>query len=165
VFSVVALAGWYSRTNAVPALRKRDFVKNMVYVYSFGPGICSSPAASASPFGNKVLAWLRLSGIPHQVEFTTSTGPTGKLPFIELNGVSTGDSSAIIERLKQEFTVDPDAHLSPEQKAVSLAFQRMLEEHFYFILIHFRWDDHRLPYLANSFFAGAPSLIKSIVPR
>ncbi|KAF4711738.1 hypothetical protein FOZ63_005881, partial [Perkinsus olseni] len=60
---------------------------------------------------------------------------SGKVPYIELNGQVYGDSSAIVEMLSEKYNKDLDADLSPEQKAMSVAVQRMVEEHAYFLSV------------------------------
>jgi glutathione S-transferase len=51
-------------------------------------------------------------------------------------GERVGDTELIIERLTRELRVDPDAHLTPFQRATGLAIRRMFEEHFNFSHMH-----------------------------
>ena len=98
-----------------------------------------------SPFCCKLETWLRMTKIPYEVidVFDPRRGPKGKVPFIEDAGQHLGDSSAIIEYLKNTRQVDPDAHLDERQTATSLLVQRTLEEHFAFITLytHFIRED------------------------
>jgi hypothetical protein len=63
-----------------------------------------------------------------------------QIPHITLNGVSTPDSSLIIERLTKELNLeDLDSWMSPESKAISRAFQSMMETDLYFCILWQRW--------------------------
>lgn len=96
-----------------------------------------------SPFTLKLETWLQLAGIPYQVIEVKNPrkGPKGKVPFIEDGGRVMGDSSLIIEHLSRSRGIDLDAGLDRAARADQLAFQRLLEEHFYFILAYSRWLD------------------------
>ena len=103
------------------------------------PGAWGLP--SVSPFCLKLDAFLRLSGIEHE-SLTTSTpfaGPKKKAPWIEYKGHKLGDSSFIITFLEEEFGVDVDAHLSDEQRGISVAVQRLVEENLYWAMVYDRW--------------------------
>lgn len=58
-------------------------------------------------------------------------GPKGKFPWAEYNGVYLSDSSFIVEFVNKEFKVDLNSHLSPEEKGMGRAIQKMLEENTY----------------------------------
>lgn len=110
---------------------------------------------NVSPFGLKLEAWLRLADIPYTVEPSTSLSkaPKGKLPYIRDDGRLIGDTTLIIEHLKATRGIDPDAGLSPRDRAEALALQRLLEEHFYFALVYSRWiDEAGWATLAPAFF-------------
>ena len=91
---------------------------------------------SAGPFAIKLLAWLKLTGVPFEqvIEDNPSKGPKGKNPWIEIDGKPMGDSELIIDFLSKTFAVDPDAGLAPEKKAIGLAWRRTFEEHFHQVL-------------------------------
>ena len=96
---------------------------------------------SVSPFCLKLDAYLRMTGIPHK-SVTVPTpfgGPKGKAPWIEHDGKKIGDSGFIIDYLKKTFGKDPDASLSPSDRAVSLAMRRLLEENLYWAMVYDRW--------------------------
>jgi glutathione S-transferase len=98
---------------------------------------------NVSPFTLKLETWLRLAGIPYEVVEVRNPkhGPKGKAPFIEDGGRKIGDSGLIIEHLSRSRGVDLDAGLDRAARADQLAFRRLLEEHFYFILGWSRWID------------------------
>jgi glutathione S-transferase len=114
---------------------------------------------NVSPFGLKLEAWLRLADIPYTVEPSVDLGraPKGKLPYIRDEGRLIGDTTLIIEYLKVTRGIDPDAGLSPRDRAEALALQRLLEEHFYFALTYSRWiDEAGWATLAPAFFGRFP---------
>jgi len=114
---------------------------------------------SPSPACLKLAVWLRMQGIPYTDEVVDlSVAPKGKMPYVELDGKLLGDSTLIIEHLKQTRGLDPDRCLSPVEAAVALAFRRMLKENFYWVIIHDRWAND------ENFAAYAPLLGASIFP-
>ena len=102
-----------------------------VYTFSAGWGL-----PSTGPFAMKLIKWLELAGIPFRQKFENNPGkgPKGKNPWIELNGERIGDSEVIIDLLAKRSGFDIDAGLTPEQKALSHAVRRMVEEHFHQVL-------------------------------
>lgn len=63
----------------------------------------------------------------HAGRFSTK----GKTPWMELNGQPVADSQLAIEFLKKKLDIDPDKHLSEEQKSVGRAFLKLTEENLY----------------------------------
>ena len=103
------------------------------------------PEASAFTF--KLEAWVRMAGISHETqlgsihEFAAIT-PRRLLPFVELDGEIIGDTSSIIERLKQQYN-DPlnDARLNDGENALGTLVKSLCEHELFFIMIHGRWID------------------------
>ncbi|AKT42149.1 glutathione S-transferase [Chondromyces crocatus] len=91
----------------------------------------------------KLETWLRLAGIPYELApHDFSVAPKGKIPYVtEDDGAPLGDSTFIIEHLVKTRGHDPDAGLSREQRAIGLAFRRMLKENLYWVLIQMRFRD------------------------
>jgi glutathione S-transferase len=120
---------------------------------------------NVSPFCCKMETWLRIAGIPYEVIDTPNPrkAPKGKVPFIDDGGLRLGDSSLIIDHLKKTRGVDPDAHLDAGQRATALAVQRMIEEHFVFVILytHFIRDDGWQ--LMRHTFDGVPAFIRPLV--
>jgi len=87
-----------------------------------------------SPFALKVETYLRMAKIPYHVDFDEPYGPTGKCPWITLNGEDICDSHVIIERLGKHFNKDFSSKLTLLEKAEGRAFQVMMEEHFFWVL-------------------------------
>lgn len=91
---------------------------------------------TSGPFALKLLKWLDLAGIPYDQVFedVPFKGPKGKSPWIELDGQRIGDTEVIIDLLVRRSRFDIDRGLSDEERAVSHALRRMLEEHFHMVL-------------------------------
>ncbi|MCB9565844.1 MAG: glutathione S-transferase family protein [Myxococcales bacterium] len=105
---------------------------------------------SLSPACAKLETWLRLAEIPYEVStrLDMANAPKGKVPFIEYRGEMLGDSTLIIERLRRDLGVDPDAGLSKVHRAISIAFRRLLKEQVYWHMVDQRygetnWPQHR----------------------
>jgi hypothetical protein len=110
----------------------------MLTVHKFGPA-WGTP--DISPFVVKLETYLRLAGIPYESKpGDPRKGPKQKLPYVDDDGALLGDSRLIIEHLEARRGVSLDAHLSPKQRAVAAAFQSMLEEHLYFVIVYERWQ-------------------------
>ena len=139
-----------------PYSRVPDPVENHVYVFQVNG---NEKLSSFSPPCIKLAHWLRMANVPHTLmdTFPPTPGPTGKFPYVELNGETIGDSSHIIDRLEAAFRKDLDAGLSSEEKALALAVQRMIEEHLYFIELHYRWQvDEYFDRTIKAYTAGYP---------
>ena len=65
--------------------------------------------------------------------------PKGKLPYVQDGTTVIADSNLIIDYLKTTYGDRLDVWLSAEQRAVALAFQRLLEENLYWALLYSRW--------------------------
>ncbi len=136
----------------------------MITLHTFGPAF-GQP--DSSPFVMKAMALLKLSG----QSFTTSVyaggsklGPKGKRPYLVDDGVTVADSTLIRFHLEQTYGLDFDAHLTPQQKGVTWAVEKMCEEHLYFALVYFRWMvDENFNKGPATFFNKAPALIRPFV--
>lgn len=128
------------------------------------------PAAglpNISPFCLKLETWLRIAGLEYETVATANprSAPYGKLPVIELEGRKIPDSSCGIAALSEHFAIDPDRHLSAEQRAVAAAFGRLFEDHFYWTLIYSRWiDPEYWPEARRVFFGTLPPPLNRLVP-
>ena len=98
---------------------------------------------NVSPPCMKLETWLRMADIPYVVApLDIGNAPKGKIPYIiDKDGVRLGDSTFIIEHLAAQFGRDPDSGLTPGQRAISIAFRRMMKENFYWIIIQARYKD------------------------
>lgn len=95
-----------------------------------------------SPACMKLETWLRMAGIPYEVApFDLAASPKGKVPYIEDEGTLIGDSTLIIEHLTTKYGRDVDEGLSSAERAVSLAFRRLLKENSYWVITQTRYAD------------------------
>jgi len=138
----------------------------MIELYKFGPAF---GLRETGPFVLKVMAYMRLAGIPFKdiVQGDPRKAPKKKIPYISDEGEDIGDSTFIIKHLKTKFG-DPlaEGH-SVEDLAKGHAIKVMLEERTYWAgMIYPRWvktDHHQL--LADTFFAEIPGFIRMPVFR
>ena len=118
---------------------------------------------SNSPACAKLETWLRMAGVEYdKPALDLARAPKGKIPFVgEGEGddeVLMGDSTLIIEHLRQTRGVDLDAALSARDRAISLAFRRMLKENVYWAAVVSRYSS------ANNWALYGPILGAAIVP-
>jgi len=127
-----------------------------ITVYAFAPGF-GTPSMSA--FCTKLISYLRMTNLPHEVVVCNDPrkGPKGKLPYIEIDGKKMGDSTLIINYLKQTRGDPLDKNLSPQQKAISCAIQSLLEDHLYWVIMWSRWiEPTGWQYLSQHIFQAIP---------
>jgi len=121
---------------------------------------------SASPFCVKAMCLLQVSGVNWTPKFTSDPRktPNGKLPILIDGGKTIADSDAIRDHLEKSFKTDFDKGLTPENRAISRAIIRMVEEHLYFALVSDRWlNDDNWPLIKKEFFPGIPKVINGLV--
>lgn len=123
---------------------------------------------NASPFCMKVETYLKMAGIEYETHIMHDPrkAPKGKLPYIEDGKETVADSTFIIKYLNQRMEVDLNAHLTDLEKAQALAWQAMLEEHFYWVMVYSRWIDERYwPITKKAFFGHLPPIVNVMVPK
>jgi glutathione S-transferase len=105
-------------------------------------GLGINGSADLSPACLKLKTYLRMAGIPYAESLgDPRKGPTKKVPYITLDGVTVGDSGLIIEHLKKTFGDPLDAKLTSEERALGHLVRRTVEESLYWCLVHARWTD------------------------
>jgi glutathione S-transferase len=111
----------------------------MITLFNFGPAF---GLPDPSPFVMKTEILLKMANLPYR---TNNSGflraPKGKLPYIDDDGEIVADSTFIRWHLEKKYGVDFDAGLTPEQRAVAWAFEKMAEDHLYWALLDVRWID------------------------
>jgi glutathione S-transferase len=137
----------------------------MITLHQFGPAFT---LRTASPFGLKLEAFMRLSGIPYRVESFSgnpSKAPKGKIPYItDDDGRDMGDSGLIIEHLVAKHGDKLDAHLTPAERAAGHALRRMTEESLYFVILYSRWvDDTGFAVIGPVLFGAIPAPLRPVV--
>jgi len=112
----------------------------LILLYTLAPqwGI-----GSISPACLKLETWLRMTKLPYQKAIATledfEIAPKGKLPFIRYGDRLFGDSTLIIALLKQQESVDLDRDLTASERAISVAFRRMVKENLYWGGVYIRY--------------------------
>ena len=86
---------------------------------------------NVSPACLKLETYLRMCRIPYESDYSFKMSSKGKVPWIEYDGRAVADSNFIVPFLNEEFSVDPDAHLSDVEKAISRTMLVTLEENTY----------------------------------
>lgn len=93
--------------------------------------------SDASPYVCKLVMWLRLAKLDYQLIYVPwpemiERAPRKSVPWIEdVDGEVIHDSQRIIDRLSSKHGVTLDAHLSRRERAQMRAWQRLLEDHYY----------------------------------
>ncbi|MFL2771044.1 MAG: glutathione S-transferase family protein [Rhodospirillaceae bacterium] len=115
-----------------------------ITLYNFGP-LMGVP--DPSPFCFKLEIYLRMAGLEYTVSSNRQMkAPSGKRPFIiDENGKLMADSGLIIAALEARSGHPVDGKLTLMERAESLAFQRLMDEHLYWAIVYGRWlDPHGL---------------------
>jgi glutathione S-transferase len=96
-----------------------------------------------TPFGLKLMAYMRLTALPFQVvtEVDPGRGPKRKFPWLVDGDVTLGDSDFIVRHLRDRYGLDLDADLQAASRARAHALRRMIEESLCFSILYFRWFD------------------------
>lgn len=88
----------------------------------------------------KLETYLRMAGLEYETRAVLRPGSrTGKCPYIVVDGETLTDSSLIINELERRNGHPVDGKLTLAQRGESLAFQRLLDEHLYWVAVYGRW--------------------------
>jgi len=134
----------------------------MITLYTFGP-MFGLP--DPSPFVMKADVLLKMA----KVAYRTDTGgfskaPKGKLPYIDDEGTIVADSTFIRWHLEKKYGVDFDQGLDPAQRAASWAFEKMIEDNLYWVIVHDRWvDDDNFAKGPRRFFDRVPAPMRPLI--
>ena len=121
---------------------------------------------NGSPFCMKVEVFLKLAGLPYEVNDRQPPMrlPKGKLPALRDGAVLVCDSQAIIRHLQCQYREQLPSALREPERGADLALRRMLEEHFYFAALWGRWiDEAAFPIVKQAFFGKLPALLRGLV--
>jgi glutathione S-transferase len=116
--------------------------------------------ADNNPYGLKVFAFLKLSGLAfrHEHVFDATHAPRGQLPFLEDEGQAIGDSDAIIAHLIARYALPIDDGLTSAQRDMRLLVTRMLDD-LYWVMSFSRWKDPRFwPHFRDAILREHPSV-------
>jgi glutathione S-transferase len=134
----------------------------MITLYTFGP---SFGLPDPSPFVMKGEMLLKLSGLPYQTSTRGFKGaPKGKLPYIDDDGTIVADSTLIRMHLENEHGIQFDRALTARERGIAWAVEKMLEDHFYWLLVYWRWvNDANFERGPKQFFKRAPAIVRPLV--
>lgn len=123
-------------------------------------------ARSSSPFVGKVDLFCKMAGIDNTAETDLGGGPKGKIPYIRHGDNVLGDSTFIIEYLKNTYgerakALEPK---DPKEKAIAIACQRICEDHLYYGLLHYRFIDQQGFEGTTKFLGGLGFIPKPLQP-
>ncbi len=136
----------------------------MIKLFQFAP--CWD-LPNASPFCMKVETFLKMAGLPYETVLLSDPrkGPKGKLPYIEDDGQTVSDSSWIIASLTTKYDLKIDAELTDSQTVLTLALQRLMEEHLYWVIVYSRWIEAKgWDLIKATYFASPPKPLQKIIP-
>jgi glutathione S-transferase len=137
----------------------------MITLYQFPP---SFGLPNASPFCLKLETYLHMAELPFTVVGSNAmkNAPKGKMPYIEDQGQKIGDSNLVIQYLKDTYGDRLDDHLTPTEKAMSLAIGRMIDENLYWTIVHSRWmEPIAWEQVKREYFSEIPPVLRSIIPE
>jgi glutathione S-transferase len=135
----------------------------MIVLYQFSP-VWGLP--NPSPFCMKLENYLRMTGLPYKVapHADVRKAPKGKFPYIVDGDRVVSDSGMIIDYLKATYGDGLDRTLTPAERAVVLAMQRLMDEHLYWSFMYDRWmvPDH-WRYTRRAFFSFLAPGVRLVV--
>lgn len=134
----------------------------MIKLYGFGPNF---GLPEISPYVTKTEIHLRMAGLDYVKEISRpDTSPKGQLPWIDDDGTRVADSTFIRVHLERKYGMDFDEGLNPVERAQAWAVERMLENHFGWSMVYFRWlDPDNFAKGPSHFFDGAPEGVREDV--
>jgi len=136
----------------------------MIKVFQFAPAF---GLPNASPFCMKLETYLRMAGLRFEAVNSGDVmkAPKHKLPYIDDDGTVVADTTFIIEYLKGRYGDPLDGALTPAERAVATAFQRLIEENLYWAVVHTRWADAAgWAKTREAFFGAMPAPLRWFVP-
>jgi glutathione S-transferase len=134
----------------------------MITLYTFGP---AWGLPDPSPFVTKAIVLMKMSGLP----FETDTGgfrkaPRGKLPYIRDGEEVIADSTSIRLHLERRHNIDFDRGLTPEQRGIAWAIEKMCEDHLYWLIVQARWvDGDNFERGPRHFFNAVPAPLRPLI--
>jgi glutathione S-transferase len=136
----------------------------MIKLFQFSPAF---GLPNASPFCMKMETYLRMAGLPFELVNSGDVlkAPKHKLPYIDDGGTIVADTTFVIEYLKGRYGDPLDAALSPLERALATAFQRLIEENLYWAVVQTRWaEDAGWAKTRVAFFGAMPAPLRWFVP-
>jgi glutathione S-transferase len=128
-----------------------------ITLYGFGPAL---GLPEISPFVTKTHILLKMAGLHYQTNVSAKGflgAPKGKLPYIRDGDAVIADSTFIRLYIEKTYGSEFDKDLSPAEKALGWALERMCEERLYWLMVDQRW-------LIDANFAAGPERIFDGLP-
>jgi glutathione S-transferase len=134
----------------------------VITLFTFGPAF---GLPDPSPFVTKAELLLKMSGVSYRTALgSLRKAPKGKLPYLDDDGTIVADSTFIRLHLERKYGIDFDAGLSPAERGVAWAFEKLCEDHLYWGAVRERWlDDANFNAGPVHFFAGVPAFVRPAV--
>lgn len=134
----------------------------MITLYTFGANF---GRPDPSPFVIKAEVLLKMAGLHYRTDTTGfKKAPKGKLPYIDDDGTIVCDSTFIRIHLEEKHHIEFDEGLSAAERGVAWAFEKMCEDHLYWVIIYERWiDDARFDAGPRKFFDAVPAPLRPLV--
>lgn len=134
----------------------------MITLYGFGPAY---GLPDPSPFVIKVEMLLKMAGLDYRMDSTGyRRAPKGKLPYIDDGGTIVADSTLIRFHLERTRGVDFDAGLTPSERGIAWAMEKLLEDNLYWALADVRWNvKANFERGTRQFFAPIPAVLRPLV--
>ena len=134
----------------------------MITLYTFGP-MFGLP--DPSPFVMKAEVLLKMAKLAYRTDTGGfSKAPKGKLPYLDDEGTIVADSTFIRWHLEKKYRADFDQGLDPTQRATAWAFEKMIEDNLYWVIVRDRWiDDANFGKGPRRFFDRVPAPIRPLV--
>jgi glutathione S-transferase len=133
-----------------------------ITLFTFGP---AWGLPDPSPFVTKAHVLLKLAGLVYRTDTSGfRRAPKHKLPYIEDDGRLIADSTFIRWHLEERYRVDFDRGLSPSERAIAWAVEKMLEDHLYWAMLDERWMvDRNFEKGPAVFFRAVPPPFRGLV--
>src|SRR5438874_20063 len=114
----------------------RVSVPVMITLYSY-PELFG--VADNNPYGLKIFAFLKLANLEfrHEHIFDSKAAPRGQLPYIVDDGITVGDSDAIIAHVTAKYALTIDSALSDGQRTTDHFIRRTLDD-LYWVMSYSR---------------------------
>lgn len=94
-----------------------------------------------SPFCMKAMVLLKLSGLAFETRHgDVRKAPKAKFPVLFDDGNVIPDSTFIRIHLEDRYEINFDRDLSDEQRGAAWAFEKLAEDHLYWIVVAERWS-------------------------
>src|SRR6266581_2700006 len=134
----------------------------MITLYNFGPAF---GLPDPSPVAMKVETLLRMANLLYRTDSTGfAKAPKGKIPYINDDGVVVPDSTFIRWHIEKKYRIDFDQGLDASQRATAWAFEKMIEEQLYWVVVNDRWmNDENFRKGPAVFFRKVPAPLRPFV--